>query len=334
MDGDRLAMLQMATGYWVSKMIYCAASLKLADHLAGGPTTTAALATRSGCHEESLHRLLRALASLGIFREVSPGTFELTPRAEYLRSDHPQGVRDFAVMANDTLFEAWCDILHSVRTGEGAVQKRFGGDLFTLLSRDPDASTTFDRAMEQIHGAEVELMLAAYDWSRFATIVDVGGGSGQTLLTILGRHPAARGIVFDLPQVVDRGRATDHAAAARCEFVGGSFFDAVPAGGACYYLRHILHDWNDADSARILRACREAMGPSGTLVIVEKAIPEGNEPEFAKLLDMNMLAIGGKERTLAQYADLLLAAGLRLTAHHVTPGPIDLIEAKVVGGAA
>lgn len=329
MDGERLAMMQMATGYWVSKMIYCAARLNVADHLAGGPATTAELAARSGCHEESLHRLLRALASLGVFRETRARTFELTPRAEFLRSDHPQGVRDFTVMANDKLFEAWCDILHSVQTGEGAVQKRFGGDFFgAVLARDPEAAATFDRAMEQIHGPEVQLMLGAYDWTPFGRIVDVGGGSGQTLLALLERHAGARGTLFDLPDVVARARALEHPAAARCEFVGGSFFEAVPAGGDCYYLRHVLHDWNDADTVRILRACREAMPPAATLLIVEKAIPEGNDPDFAKLLDMNMLAIGGKERTLAQYADLLAQAGLRLSNHHPTPGPIDLIEAR------
>lgn len=326
---DRLAVMQMATGYWISKMIYCAARLNLADLLADGPATTSVLAARSGCHEESLYRLLRALASLGVFREGRPREFELTPRAELLRSDHPRTVRDFAVMANDKLFEAWCDILHSVRTGEGAVQKRFGGDFFSaVLGQDPEAAATFDRAMEQIHGPEVQLMLEAYDWTRFGKIVDVGGGSGQTLLAILERHPAATGTLFDLPEVVARAKATDHPAAARCELVGGSFFDGVPGGGDCYYLRHILHDWNDADSSRILRACRAAMSDSATLVIVEKAIPAGNEPEFAKLLDMNMLAIGGKERTLAQYTELLEGAGLRLSNHHVTPGPIDLIEAR------
>jgi len=332
MDADRLELMQMTTGYWVSKSIYCAARLKIADQLAAGPRTTAQLAASARCHEESLHRLLRALASLGIFRETKSRTFELTPKAQYLRSDNPEGVRDFAVMCNDKLFEGWCDILHSVQTGEGAIQKRFGGDFFSaVLSKDPEAAATFDKAMEQIHGPEIELMLEFFDWKRFAHIVDVGGGSGQTLFAILARHPKARGTLFDLPGVVERARKSTHAAAGRCEFQGGSFFETVPAGGDCYYMRHIVHDWNDADSLKILKACRAAMLPGASLLLVEKAIPEGNDPEFAKLLDINMLAIGGKERTLAQYGDLFTKAGLKLHKHYPTPGPTDVIEARKAG---
>lgn len=329
MNNDRLEMLQLTTGYWVSKMIFCAAQLGVADQLVKGPVTVTDLAARTRSHPESLHRLLRALASLGIFRETKSGVFELTPKAQYLRSDNVDGIRDFAVMVNDDLFEVWGDILHSVQTGEGAVHKRFGGDFFsTVLEKNPAKSATFDRAMEQIHGAELQLMLEFFDWKRFGHIVDVGGGSGQTLFAILDAHPTAKGTLVDLPGVVARAKQSTRPAATRCEFHSGSFFDSVPAGGDCYYLRHIIHDWNDADSVRILRACRESMSPSATLVIVEKAIPEGNDPEFAKLLDINMLAIGGKERTLAQYQQLMTAAGLRFIRHHTTPGPIDLIEAR------
>lgn len=325
-----MEMIQMASGYWISKTVYCAARLGIADFLSGGPATAAELARRAECHEESLFRLLRALASLGVFRETSPRTFELTPKAELLRSDHPQGVRDFTIMLNEELFEAWCELLHSVRTGEGAVQKRFGSDFFSaVLSKDAEASAVFDRAMEQIHGPEIELMLGFFDWKRFGHVVDVGGGSGQTLLALLAAHPALRGTLFDLPEVVARAKRSTHPAAVRCAFEGGSFFESVPRGGDCYYTRHVLHDWSDEDSVKILRACRAAMTPKASLVVVEKAIPPGNEPEFAKILDVNMLAIGGKERTLAQYEALFADAGLRLEKLHATPGPIDLVEARV-----
>jgi hypothetical protein len=327
MNPDRLELMQMTIGYWVSKSIYCAARLKIADELAQGPRTTAQLAASAGCHEESLHRLLRALASLGIFRETKPKTFELTPKAELLKSDNPEGVRDFAVMANDQLFEAWTEILYSVKTGEGAWQKHFGPGIFEMISKDPEAAATFDRAMEQIHGAEAQLMLEFFDWKPFRHVVDVGGGSGQTLFTILEASPDASGTLFDLPGVVERARASKHPSAKRCAFQGGSFFETIAPGGDCYFMRHILHDWSDEDSARILRSCRAALRPGTPLLVVEKAIPEGNDPEFAKLLDMNMLAIGGKERTLAQYEKLFAESGFALKKLHRTPGPIDLIEA-------
>jgi SAM-dependent methyltransferase len=328
MHQDRLEMMQFTTGYWVSKMIYCAARLNIADQLARGPATAADLAAKTQCHPESLYRLLRALASLGIFRETQSGTFALTPKAEYLRSDNKEGIRDCAVMVNEDLYDVWGDILHSVRTGQGVVQKHFGADFFTaVLSKNPEKAATFDRAMEQIHGPELQLMLEFFDWSRFGRIVDVGGGSGQTLFAILDKYPRAQGTLCDLPGVVARAQAARHPAASRCEFHGGSFFESVPSGGDCYFLRHIIHDWNDEDSVKVLRVCRAALSPTAALVIVEKAIPDGNEPEFAKILDINMLAIGGKERTLAQYEALFAASGLRLAKLHRTPGPIDLIEA-------
>jgi ubiquinone/menaquinone biosynthesis C-methylase UbiE len=216
-----------------------------------------------------------------------------------------------------------------VKTGEGAMQKRFGtADVFSLFSKDPEASATFDKAMVQIHGAEVGLMLQFFDWTPYSHVVDVGGGNGHTLLAILEKHPKAKGTLFDLPNVIERARKTAHPAASRVEFVGGSFFEKVPAGADCYYMRHILHDWNDADSKKILESCRAAMKPGASIIVVEKAIPEGNEPEFAKILDINMLAIGGKERTLEQYDALFASAGLKLHRHVKTPGPIDLIEAR------
>jgi hypothetical protein len=214
MNNDRLEMLQLTTGYWISKMIYCAAQLKVADQLVKGPVAVTELAARTQSHPESLHRLLRALASLGIFRETKSGTFELTPKAQYLRSDSPECLRDFAVMCNDDLYEVWGDILHSVQTGESAVHKRFGGDFFSaVLDKDPAKSATFDKAMEQIHGAELELMLEFFDWTRFSHIVDVGGGSGLTLFAILDKHKSARGTLVDLPGVVARAKASQYPAA-------------------------------------------------------------------------------------------------------------------------
>ena len=330
MDELRVGMFQVATGYWLSKALFCAAKAGVADLLEEGPRTVDSIAAAAGVHGESLHRILRALASVGIFAETEPRVFALTDRAEYLREDHPQSMKHFALMVGDDLFEAWCDLYHAVETGESAVHKRFGRDFFARIARDLQKSHLFDRAMEEIHGGETDLMLAHFDFSSFQTVLDVGGGNGSTLRGILGAHPHLRGQLFDLPHVVKNAIKPLEQAhlSARVELLSGDFFQEIPGRADCIVMRHVLHDWSDADCARILHNCRRALSEGGSLLIVEKVITPGNEPGFVKLLDLNMMAIGGKERTEAQYRELLRASGLHIHAIHTTPGPIDLVEAR------
>jgi O-methyltransferase domain/Dimerisation domain len=324
-------LLRMLTGYWTSQALYVAARLRIADLLAEGPRGSAELAQATGTHERALYRLLRALASEGVFVEGPDGCFGLTPLAACLRSDVPGSQWASAVMAGEEHFRAWADLLHSVRTGQTAFEHVYGKPIFDYLAEHPDQAQVFDAAMTGIHGAETQAMLAAYDFAPFHTLVDVGGGNGSVLSAVLQRYPALHGVLFDRPHVVERARANLTAAgvAARCRTVGGSFFTSVPEGGDAYLMRHILHDWDDAQALSILRACRQAMAATARLLVVECVIPPGNEPFFGKFLDVNMLAIpGGLERTAAEYRDLFAAGGFRLARIVPTRLEVSVLEGE------
>lgn len=322
---------QMLTGFWVSQLIYVAARLGIADLLAAGPRTAGELARASGTHADSLHRMLRALASLGVFRELDGGRFELTAAAEPLRSDVPGSQRAMALMMGEEHYQAWGQLLYSVQTGRTAFEKIYGQGIFDYLGDHPEQGAVFDAAMLAVHGRESNAMLAAYDFSGFGTLADVGGGNGSTISTVLLAHPRLRGILFDLPAVVERARPRLAAAglAERCQTVGGSFFEAVAPGAEAYLLRHIIHDWDDAQSLQILRNIRRVIPPHGKLLVVETVIPPGNDPGFGKLLDINMLVIpGGRERSEAQYRDLYRQAGFELTRIVPTAAEVSVIEGK------
>ena len=306
---------EMINGYWVTQTITAAARLGVADHLADGPKSVAALAERVGAHAGSLYRLLRACASIGIFSEDASHAFSQTTLSEALRSGVPGSMRGLAMMTGLLHMRAWPEILHSVRTGETAFKKVFGSEIFEHLPRDPEAARAFDEAMAGYSASTAAAVAAAYDFSKFATIVDVGGGSGALLGAILGRAPAARGINFDLPHCADRARAHFErlGQSARVEVQGGDFFASVPSGDA-YTMKMILHDWDDERSIAILRNVRKAIAPGGTLLVLETVIPPGNTPSSGKLLDINMLVMtGGRERTEAEFASLYRAAGFELT---------------------
>ncbi|MHC4937441.1 MAG: methyltransferase [Planctomycetota bacterium] len=331
MDERRIEMMQIATGYWLSKAMFCAAKAGVADLLAQGARPIAELAKSAAVDEENLHRILRALASVGIFQEAEPGVFALTDKAEYLRADHPRSMKHFALMVGDDLYEVWCDLFHAVQTGQSAVEKRFGRDFFAEIATDLQKSQLFDRAMQEVHGGETALMLEAYDFSRFEVVLDVGGGNGSTLCGLLQAHPGLRGQLFDLPSVAENASRfiAEAGLSDRAEVFSGDFFQAVEGRADGVLMRHVLHDWNDEEAATILRHSRAALIEGGRVLIAEKVITPGNEPSFAKLLDLNMMAIGGKERTQEQYESLLRAAGLELLAIHPTPGPIDVVEAGI-----
>jgi SAM-dependent methyltransferase len=315
------------TGGWITQAIYVAAELGIADLLRDGPRTADELATLTRAHGDSLYRVLRALATVGVFREDAQGRFSLTPLAECLRSDRLDSLRSFAIMAGAEFYQSWGELLHSAQTGAPGFQKRFGAPFFQYMTEHPERHAIYDAAM-MVHGiAETEPMLDAYDFSAFRTVVDVGGGNGRMLAALLQRHPAVHGILFDLPAVAQRAEPglTELGLSDRCQAVGGDFLVSVPAADA-YVLRHVVHDWNDDNAATILRNCRKAMNPGGRVLVVETVIPPLNEPCFGKWLDLMMLIVDGRERTREQYEQLFARAGLKLNRIIPTAHEVSIIE--------
>jgi len=328
-EANALRLNQMISGAWITQGIYVAAELGLADLLAGGPRTAAELARQAGAHEGALYRLLRALASVGIFAEDDQRRFTLTPLAQRLRSDAPASQRWFAIMMGAEFYQSWGHLAAAVRSGREVCRQTFGMPFFEYTTRHPDRGRIYDAAMNGIHDAETVPVLDAYDFSAFRTVVDVGGGNGLALAGMLRRHPGLEGIVFDLPAVAEGARATlDRLGlAGRGRAIGGDFFTAVPAGADAYVLRHILHDWDDEQAAAILRNCRDAMAPGGRILVIESVIPPGNAPCFGKWIDLMMLIVGGRERTEGQFRRLFAAAGLDLRRIVPTAHEVSVIEA-------
>ncbi len=324
------ALLQMMTGYWISKAIYVAAKLGIADLLADGPLGSEELSMATQTHAPALYRLLRALASVGIFSEEADGRFTLTPLAALLRSDIPDSMRALAIMYAEEQSRAWDDVLHSVQTGQPAFEHAFGTRYFDYFATHPEASRVFNEAMVGWTTQVVDAVVAAYDFSPFGTVMDVGGGHGPLLAAILKSAPATRGILFDQPHVVEGAEPFLAAAGVvdRCKRVGGDFFAEIPAGADAYVLAQILHDWDDEQSVAILRQVRRAMPDHGKLLVVELVLPEGNDPFLGKWLDLHMLVLlGGQERTVAQYATLLSAAGFKLAGVVPTSEQQSIVEA-------
>jgi hypothetical protein len=324
-------LFQMIIGSWVSRAIYVAAKLQIADHLKDGPRTAEELAAAAGVAPGPLYRVLRALAGVGVFARQADRRFRLNPLAEPLREGGPDSVRALAVMIGEEQDRCWDDLVETVRTGEPAFERLYGRPLFAYLGEHPEQARTFDAAMTGFSGRAMRAVLDAYDLSGVATLADVGGGLGTNLSAALGRYPALRGVLFDRPHVVARARPVLEAAgvAGRCAALGGDFFQTAPRGADAYLLGHILHDWDDARAGLILDNLRRAMPAGARLLAVEYVLPEGDGQAFGKLLDLHMMvALGGQERTEAEYRRLFAAHGLLLTRIVPTAGDVSVIEGR------
>lgn len=301
-------LMQMVNGYQVSQAICVAATLGIADHLASGVRSSDDLAEATSAHPQSLYRLLRALASVGVLHEGDARQFSLTSLGAGLRSDVEHSVAPWARMVGRAYYrDAWSELLHSVRTGENAFAHAHGTGVWQYRIDHPEESLIFDRAMSSFVPAVAAAVLAAYDFERFEVVMDVGGGQGALLAAILSRNPLQRGILFDQPQVVEGARAVLLAAsvAERCQVVGGDFFLAVPEGADAHVMKWILHDWDDERSIAILKCCRRAIRPDGKLLVLDAVLAPPNEGARAKFADLNMLAVpGGQERTRVEFASL------------------------------
>ncbi len=333
-QADRRQMFQLITGHWVVQAIAVAAELGIADLLVGGPRTPQQLAEDVAADEDTLARLLRFLANVGILVEDGDGRFACSRLGDHLRRDHPQSFRALAIMEGDEFYQAWGQLRHSVKTGERGFDKAYGMPLFDYLAAHPARKGLFYEWIENLYGMESPVIASAYDFSPFHTIVDVGGGEGDLLCEILRRNTDAQGVIFDLPMVVENtGRKIAAAGLeARCRRVAGSFFESVPEGGDAYILRHTIHDWNDEQAGIILKNCHRVMAKTARLLILDAVIPPGNEWFAGKLLDVNMLIVsGGRERTRAQFESLLSASGFELTGVVPTPLPrVSIVEARPI----
>jgi hypothetical protein len=325
-------LLQLVSGAFVSAAVYAAAKLGIADLLAEGPQTAGYLAEKTGSDERSLYRVLRALASVGVFVETTDKTFANTPMSETLRSDAPRSTRDLTIwMGEPEHWKVYGDLLYSVRTGKPCWDNVHGEPVFPyLFNTNPELGEIFNRAMTSYSHQSIGPVLQAYDFSGAETIADIAGGYGHLLAAILAANPNARGVLFDLaaplagaPQMLDSYGVAD-----RVELVEGDFFKEVPVRADIYILKHIIHDWYDDNNQKILRNIRANMPDDGRVLIIEAVVPAGNEPHFSKIIDLEMLmAPGGVERTPSEFEQLLADSGFKMTRIIPTMGAMSIVEA-------
>ena len=324
-------VMEILTGAWTAQAVYVAVKLGIPDQLADGPLSADEVARRVSADPGAVYRLMRALASQGVLRHRSDDTFKLTGIGKALRTGTPGSVRDMALFLGHPLrWEDWGNLLYSVQTGKPSVEKLRGMPFFEYVETDADLAEAFNNAMTAGSEFAIYSVLAAYDFTGFHTIVDVGGGHGRLLAMILAKAPDARGVLYDLPNVVDGAgpELKKTGVADRCEVVGGSFFDSVPEGGDAYLMKAIIHDWDDDDALRILRNMRAAIAPGGKLLLLESVLPERASADIGMLIDLEMLiVVGGKERTRAEWTDLLGRAGFRLDRVVHTATPVSIVEA-------
>lgn len=327
----------LAVLYRGSQAVISATKLGVPDALGEGARTSTEVAQATGTRPDMMHRLLRALAAFEVVRDLGDGRFELTAVGDCLRADAPQSVRPLVLMyGNDSSWEACGRLAECVRTGDNAYRILHGVDnLFPFLDDHPEDARIFDAGQSAGSAMVGAVAAQAYDFAGIGRIVDVGGGHGKVLASILKAHPGLRGTLFDLPRVAQGAAASlaREGVADRCEAVGGDMFKAVPAGGDLYLLCHVIHDWGDADATRVLKSCHAAMKPKAKLLILDRVMPERIEPrpdvQAKVLLDLTMMIAHGeaRERTLGEFANLLAAADLRLLRVVPTGTPVSLIEA-------
>jgi hypothetical protein len=307
-----------------------AAKLGIADLLKDSPKSCDELATATGTNAPSLYRLLRALASLGVFAETQPNHFSLTPLAACLQSDVPDSIRAYVILRGEEQYRAWGDLLHGVQTGGSSFEHIYGMNLFDYLAQNPESAKIFDESMTNLSAIESAAIAASYDFSSIQTLVDVAGGEGLLIASILKSNPTLKGVLFDRPYVIERAKRFLEAEGVleRCQLAGGNFFESVPEGGDAYILKHIIHDWDDERAIAILKQCHKVMPDNGKVLVAEQVIPPGNEPFMGKLLDLHMLVMapGGRERTEAEYRALFEKAGFKLTRIVPTQREVSIVE--------
>jgi hypothetical protein len=326
------ALLRMTDGLVVHQALCAAATLGIADLLDDGERSAAELASTLRVHEDALYRVLRFLSGHGVFRETGARTFVNSPLSQYMRSDVPNSVRAVLIFRGGRYyFSPFTEFLYSVETGVPARDKVLGNGAFEYLRADPEAERVFDEAMTAISELSAPVIAAMYDFGRWETVTDVGGGTGALLAAILRAHPGLQGTLADAPSVVERARRREFLSgelAVRTRFEACDFFRAIPSGSRAYVMKNIIHDWNDTEATAILRNCRRALPDDGALVLIEYCLGDDNAPSLGKTIDLVMMTItGGKERTIEQHRALLATAGFQLNRAVPVPPDITIIEA-------
>lgn len=323
---------QLGMGFIVSAALGTATRLDIPDHLANGPRTTSDLARAANANEDALYRLLRALSTVGVFHEPAPRTFTLTPVGELLRSGAPGGARDMILWMCDPFhYRVYAEMLSAVQTGQTVGEKVVGMPVFEYFTRDTALAERFNNAMTAFSATVAPAALQAYDFSGIDVLVDIAGGHGMILASILREYPRMRGVLFDLEHVLAGNRLEEFGVKDRVALAAGDFFTAVPPGGDAYIMKHIIHDWDDDKSVVILKNIRRALDgkPHGKVILLDTVIQAGNQPDMGTLIDLEMLLLpGGKERTAAEFGALFERAGFELTRIVPTQSPLSVIEAR------
>ncbi|MCM3339959.1 hypothetical protein M3650_15290 [Paenibacillus sp. MER TA 81-3] len=327
-ESERL--LRMLAGSIISQAVYAVTQLRIPDLLAEGPRTCQELASLTQTEASMLYRTMRFLCDEDIFRETDEQTFELGPLGPFLRTDTPDSLYAHALMYGQPWHSQPAGhFLESLTKGVSAFEALYGMNVFSYLAKHPEAELIFQNSMSAYSRSIIPAVLAAYDFSQFDTVVDIGGGHGILMEQLLTSCTHTKGIVFDQPAVIDSAKQyiMSLGLEARCDCMGGNFFESVPQGGEAYVMKHIIHDWSDEESISILSNCRSAMKEDGKLLLLEVVLASGNEAHFGKLLDMEMLAMStGKERTQAEYERLLQQSGFRLNRIVPTSTHVSIIE--------
>jgi O-methyltransferase domain len=325
---ETLALLDLMIGPWRAKAVCAAAELGLPDLLSDRPMTSQEIAGAIGAHAPSVHRVLRLLAGSGLVSGDDAAGFRLTERGALLRQDVPGSMRDLAVYYGNVIYRAFDGLTDSVRTGDLAFERIYGAPFFPYLEANPGMARLFDGAMAA-GSAFLADVPRVYDFSAARTAVDLGGGKGQLLAGVLRAYPRLRGVLFDAEHVIEAARPGLASFGSRCELVSGDFFLTVPDCGDVYLLARILHDWEDEDCLRILRLVRSALGPGGTLLVIERLVPEDGGAALALEWDVHMMLVtGGRERTESEFRSLFSAAGLTLAGRLALPLGADVLVVR------
>jgi hypothetical protein len=325
-------LFQLASGYWISQAIYVAAKLGIADFLKDSPKSPSEIALATGADESAVYRLMRALCAVGAFRMTGADKFTIRALGMPLQSNVPGSLRAMIITLGESHYAAWAHLLESVKTGTAGFPLAFGTEMFDYLGQDIEAGKIFNQAMTDYSALSSCAVLLSYDFSGTRSLVDVGGGCGRLLTSILHMYPSIQGTLFDTPSVVAAAQEEleSDSCRVRCTLVSGSFLDFVPSGADTYLMSSVIHDWDDEHAITILENCRRSMRRHSRLVVLEFVVPDGEQASFSTLLDLNMLVMnGGCERTAKDFRELFTAAGLKMTRIVPTMSPLSVLEAVV-----